>query len=242
MSVNVVIPMAGAGSRFSKVGYVKPKPFIDVLGMPMILRVLENLRIEGANYILIARKEHLEQERELADKIVKNYNVTFVTVDELTEGAAITVLYSHKLINNDVPLLIANSDQIVDIDMQKYVSDMYDRKLEGSIMTFVDNDPKWSYAKCDEKGLVTEVKEKQVISDQATVGIYLFAHGKDFVNGSLDMIIKKDRVNNEYYVCPVYNYLVADKKKIGIYEIDKNTMHGIGTPEDLNKYLDFISK
>lgn len=241
MRINIVIPMAGAGSRFAKVGYTKPKPFIDVLGMPMILRVLENLRVKDASFILIARKEHIEQERELADKIVRDYKVQFVTIEELTEGAAITVLHSHKLINNDVPLLIANSDQIVDVNMQKYIDDMFERKLEGSIMTFVDNDPKWSYAKTDEQGLVTQVKEKQVISDQATVGIYLFAHGKDFVNGSLDMIINKDRVNNEYYVCPVYNYLITDKKKVGIYEIDKSTMHGIGTVEDLNKYLEVIS-
>lgn len=242
MNINVVIPMAGAGSRFANVGYVKPKPFIDVLGIPMIVRVLENLNFKNANFILIARKEHLEKEKELVEKIIKDFPVKFITIDELTEGAAITVLHTHKLINNNMPLLIANSDQIVDIDMQAYLNDMINKELCGSIMTFVDDNPKWSYAKINNNGMVLEVREKQVISDQATVGIYLFAKGKDFVNGCIDMIINKDKVNGEYYVCPVYNYLIAEKKKIGIYQIDKNKMHGIGTPEDLNKYIEIISK
>lgn len=240
MKVNIVIPMAGAGSRFAKVGYKKPKPFIDVKGIPMIARVMENLNVENANYILIARKEHLEVEKEVVAELEKNYPVTFLTVEELTEGAAITVLIAHRLINNENPLLIANSDQIVDIDLQKFIDEVTIKGKDGSIMTFKDDDPKWSYAKVDSEGHVTEVKEKVVISDQATVGIYLFKEGRDFVNSCLDMIIKRDKVNNEYYVCPAYNYSVAQGKKVSVYEIDMAKMHGIGTPDDLNKYLELI--
>ena len=123
MSINIVIPMAGAGSRFAKAGYEKPKPFIDVMGKPMIVRVMENLAVPNAHYILIARKEHLQREPELVKEITSRFNATFIPIDKLTEGAACTILYARKYINNDTPLLTANSDQIVDFDLLSYVED-----------------------------------------------------------------------------------------------------------------------
>ena len=238
-NINVVIPMAGMGSRFSMAGYEKPKPFIDVGGKPMIVRVLENLYYPNANYILIARKEHIEQELELVAKIESEYNATFINIDNLTQGTACTVLFARKYINNDYPLLIANSDQIVDIKIEEFINDSIERRLDGSILTFQDLElnPKWSFAKLNSNNLVIEVREKEVISTNATVGIYLFNKGSEFVNGAIDMIINNDRVNDEYYTCPVYNYLIKIGSRIGIYDIEYNKMHGIGTPEDLNKYL-----
>lgn len=238
--INVVIPMAGEGSRFAKAGYEKPKPFIEVNGKPMIVRVIENLKIEDARYILIGRKEHLEREKELVNKIISEFNVEFIEIDKLTEGTACTVLYARKYINNDEPLLIANSDQIVDININDFVEECINRSLDGSILTFIDKfkNPKWSFAKIDSNGHVLEVREKVVISEYATVGIYLYSKGKDFVNSSIDMIIQNDRVNNEFYVCPTYNYAIANDKKIGIFNIEFSQMHGIGTPEDLNIYLE----
>jgi len=238
--INIIIPMAGMGSRFASAGYSKPKPFIDVKGKPMIVRVIENLGIHNAKYILIARKEHLEAEKELVETIKKDYPVEFVSIDKLTEGAACTALFAHKYINNDDPLLIANSDQIVDINIQEYIDDCMERGLDGSILTFYSNNAKWSYAKLDSENIVVEVKEKEVISNNATVGIYYFAKGSNFVNSALDMIIRNDRVNNEFYVCPTYNYVIKDGAKIGIYNISEAAMHGTGTPEDLNKYLELI--
>ena len=237
--INIVIPMAGQGSRFAKAGYEKPKPFIDVDGKPMIVRVLENLPYPDAKYILIARKEHIEKEAELVTRIEKEFNAIFIPIDKLTEGTACTVLYARKYINNDAPLLIANSDQIVDMNIAEFIDDCKDRNLDGSILTFIDKhqDPKWSFAALDENNLVTEVKEKVVISEFATVGIYLYSRGRDFVDASVDMIIENDRVNNEFYTCPTYNYAIKEGSKIGIYNIEFEQMHGIGTPEDLNSYL-----
>ena len=241
--INIVIPMAGQGSRFAKAEYEKPKPFIDVDGKPMIVRVLENLSYPEARYILIARKEHMEKEAELVKQIEKEFNAIFIPIDKLTEGTACTVLYARKYINNDEQLLIANSDQIVDMNIADFIDDCKDRNLDGSILTFVDKyqDPKWSFAKLDENQLVTEVKEKIVISEFATVGIYLYSKGKDFVDASLDMIIENDRVNNEFYTCPTYNYAIKEGSKIGIYNIEFEQMHGFGTPEDLNYYLENIN-
>ncbi len=235
--------MAGEGSRFSDAGYEKPKPFIDVNGKPMIVRVLENLFYPNAKYILIARKEHIEKEKELVKKIEETFNVIFIPIDKLTEGTACTVLYARKYINNDEPLLIANSDQIVDINIAEFIDDCSSKNLDGSILTFVDKfkDPKWSFAKVDSKNLVVEVKEKVVISEYATVGIYLFSKGKNFVNASIDMIIENERIGGEFYTCPVYNYAIKDRLKVGIFNIDSNRMHGMGTPEDLNKYSSWLT-
>lgn len=240
--INIVIPMAGAGSRFAKAGYKKPKPFIDVLGKPMICHVLDNLDLPDAKFILLARKEHYANEPETIQWIKDNYRVEFVLIDKLTEGAACTVLHAHRLISNETPLLIANSDQIVDVDIAGYVNDSDVRNLDGSVLCFQDHDPKWSYAKTDKSGYITEIKEKVVISDHATVGIYYFAKGRDFVENAIDMFVENDRVNNEFYVAPVYNYAIAQGGRYGIYNIEKDQMHGTGTPEDLDKYITIKTK
>lgn len=237
--INIVIPIAGEGSRFLKAGYKKPKPFIDVDGISMIERVLQNLTYPNARYILIGRKDHFEKEAVTVKKIEEDYNITFISIDKLTEGAACTILHARKYINNDVPLLIANSDQIIDINIAEFIDDCNKRKLDGSILTFIDKykDPKWSFAKIDKNNLVCQVKEKTVISEYATAGIYLYKKGKHFINATLDMIVHNDRVNNEFYTCPTFNYAIKEELKIGIYNIDFKKMHGIGSPEDLNIYL-----
>lgn len=237
--LNIVVPMAGLGSRFVSAGYLKPKPFIDVNGKPMIWRVLDNLQSPNTKFILLARREHLLAEPNIVSDILKHFNATFVTVDGVTEGAACTVLHALDLINNDERLVIANSDQFVQFTIQKFIDDMVQRELDGSILAFRDHErnPKWSFAKTQEDGLVVEVREKQAISDIATVGIYAFRRGKDFVNSAIDMIVKNDRVNNEFYVCPTYNYAIKRKMKIGVFEIAHSAMHGIGTPEDLALFL-----
>lgn len=238
--MNIIIPMAGAGSRFSQAGYQKPKPFIDVAGKPMIVRVLENLHSEGAQYYLVARKEHLQQEADLVAWIERNYRAKFIPIEKATEGTVCTVLFAQHYINNDESLLIANSDQIVDIDINRFIDDCDKRSLDGSILTFIDSDlnPKWSFARINEMSYVEEVREKEAISKYATVGIYLYKRGSDFVKGAIDMIIRNDRINNEFYTCPVYNYLIQRGLKIGVFNIDYSKMHGLGTPEDLARYLE----
>jgi NDP-sugar pyrophosphorylase family protein len=237
--INIVVPMAGAGSRFVAAGYDRPKPFIDVAGTPMIVRVLENLASSDARFLLLARTDHLEQEADLVREIERDYQASFIAVEQLTEGTACTVLHARALIDNDTPLLIANSDQIVDFSVDAFIADCHRRQLDGSILTFIDRqqDPKWSFAKIDAEGLVTEVQEKKPISMHATVGIYYYRSGHDFVAAAIDMIVRNDRVNREFYTCPTYNYAIRNGARIGIYDIAPEKMHGLGTPEDLNLYL-----
>lgn len=233
-NLNVVIPMAGAGSRFFEAGYSFPKPLIDVNGKPMIQAVVESLGME-AQYIYIVRKEHYEQYglEYLLNAITPNCKI--IQIDEVTEGAAITVLKSKDLINNNNPLVIANSDQIVEWNSRDFMYNLYSKNLDGGIAVFESSHPKWSYTKTNESGFVVEVAEKKPISRQATVGIYYWKHGSDFVKYAEQMISKNIRVNNEFYVCPVYNEAILDNKKIVTFDVKK--MNGVGTPEDLERYL-----
>jgi dTDP-glucose pyrophosphorylase len=240
-SINIIIPMAGKGKRFYEKGYKLPKPFIDVHGKMMIERVLDNLWLPAAKYFLIVLQEHIKDYKQYVDKINANYDSEIIPIYKTTDGPACTVLAAHRQLNNELPLLIANSDQIVDIEISDYIDDCFKRNLDGSIMTFKDSDPKWSFAKINEKKLVIEVREKVPISDNATVGIYFFKEGKHFFNGAIDMIAAADKTNNEYYVCPIYNYIIRQGSNIGIFEIDSDKMHGTGTPEDLEHYLSKLS-
>lgn len=235
--MNIVIPMAGLGSRFANAGFTYPKPLIDVMGKPMIVRVLENLSYPKANYILVARNEYLLQTQKAVSSLLPHTNIKFIGIDNLTEGSVCTILYARKYINNTSPLLIANTDQIIEHNIADFIKDCKNRNLDGSILTFEDKErnSKWSFAKV-ENDLVVEVKEKEAISKYATVGIYLFKHGHIFVDSAIDMIVANERVNNEFYTCPVYNYAIKNGAKIGIYNINSKDMHGIGTPEDLERY------
>jgi dTDP-glucose pyrophosphorylase len=226
--------MAGEGSRFAKMGYTFPKPLIEVNRKPMIQVVIENLNIE-ANYIFIVRQEHYEKYNLQYLLNLISPNCTIVLVDSLTEGAACTALLTKNIIDNNEPLLIANSDQFMEWNSNECLYAFSADGIDAGILTFNSTHPKWSYAKLDENGFVLEVAEKKVISDIATVGVYYWSKGSDFVKYAEQMIKKNIRVNNEFYICPIFNEAIADGKKIRIKNIEK--MWGIGTPEDLDFFL-----
>ena len=234
-TLNVLIPMAGAGSRFEQAGYTFPKPLIDVKGKPMIQVVVENLNIK-ANYIYIVQKFHRQKYNldTLLNLITPDCKI--VEVEGVTEGAAVTALMAKTYINNNNPLFFANSDQFVEWDSNEFMYKMNETQADGGIVTFRATHPKWSFAKVDDNGLVTEVAEKNPISDIATVGYYYWKHGSDFVKYAEQMIEKDIRVNNEFYVCPVFNQAVEGCKQIRTFDVEG--MWGLGTPEDLNYYLE----
>ena len=237
--LNVLIPMAGAGSRFEKAGYTFPKPLVEVNGKPMIQVVVEALNIE-ANYIYIVQKSHREKYNldSLLNLITPNCQV--LEVDGLTEGAACTALIAKELIDNENPLFFANSDQYVDWNSSEFMYKMQETNSDGGIVTFSSTHPKWSYAKVDENGLVIEVAEKNPISDKATIGYYFWKNGSDFVKYAEQMIEKDIRVNKEFYVCPVFNQAIEDEKKVMTFHAEN--MWGLGTPEDLNYFLEHYKK
>jgi HAD superfamily hydrolase (TIGR01509 family) len=244
--MKIVVPMAGYGSRFAKAGYTFPKPLIDVDGKPMIQRVIENVMVPNATFVFIVQAEH--RQKYALDRMLNKFapNCEIIEVDKVTEGAACTVLLAKNFIDDNNELMIVNSDQLVEIPIIDYVLDARKRNLRGSILCFPSTHPKWSYARLDDAGYVLEVREKEPISDIATVGIYYFARGCDYVKAAVSMIEKNIRVNNEFYVCPVYNeaiemintkQLSGDYNGIGVYNIPQDSMVALGLPEDLQAYL-----
>ena len=233
--MNVLIPMAGAGSRFEKQGYTFPKPLIDVRGKPMIQVVVENLNID-ANYIFVVQKSHRDKYNldALLNMFVSGCKI--VETDGITEGAACTCLLAEEYIDNNAPLFFANSDQFVEWNSNEFFYKMQESDADGGIVTFESTHPKWSFIKINEDtGLVSEVAEKNPISNIATVGFYYWKKGSDFVKYAKQMIRKNIRVNNEFYTCPIFNEAIQDNKQIQIFQVDK--MHGLGTPEDLEYFL-----
>jgi dTDP-glucose pyrophosphorylase len=237
--LQIVIPMAGRGSRFAKEGYQLPKPLIPVHSVPMIQLVIENIKPSMPHrFTFICQQSHLD-EFHLADHLrtwAPGANV--IGIDHVTEGAACTVLLAKEFINSADALMIANCDQFIDFDINDYLAQMDREQLHGLIMTMKAHDPKWSYVGFDAAGKVNTVVEKKVISDEATVGVYNFRHGAEFVAAAEEMIAKNLRVNNEFYVAPTYNQMIEKGAKIGVYSIGSvgAGMYGLGIPEDLKEF------
>jgi dTDP-glucose pyrophosphorylase len=238
--MNIVVPMAGAGSRFARAGYSDPKPLIPLNNIPMIQVVIKNIRPTCPHrFIFICQNQHIHS-YELADKL-KEWapGCIVIGIDGVTDGAACTVLKSQRFIDNDTPLMIANSDQYIDININQYFKFITDRNSDGTIMTMKANDPKWSFIDVNEASVITRVVEKEVISNEATVGIYNFATGSDFVSAANEMIEANLRVNNEFYVAPAYNILIRRGLKFNYFNIGsvEKGMYGLGTPSDLSYFL-----
>lgn len=234
-----VIPMAGRGSRFASVGYAQPKPLIPIHEIPMIKVVIDNLRpTRPHRFIFICQREHVEAYG-LRQKLTEwAPNAELVEIDGITEGAACTVLLAERHIS-DNPLMIANSDQFIDCSIDVYLSRIDDPVVDGLIMTMTAHDPKWSFVGLDQTGRVTRVVEKQPISDEATVGIYNFKRGRDFVDAAKRMIAADKRVNGEFYVASVYEELIEAGAQINYMNIGREAdgMYGLGTPGDLDLFL-----
>lgn len=236
--INIVVPMAGMGSRFLNAGIRTPKPLIGIHGRPMIEYVVENIRPKQEyKFIFLCLTDHIEQYS--IDEILRGIepNSEIIPVSGVTEGAACTVLLAEKYIDNDNALMIANSDQYIDFKIDEYLSKV--ETNDGLIMTMKASGNKWSYVKLDDEGYVIDLREKVEISNLATTGIYNFKHGSDFVKYSKTMIDRNLRVNNEFYVAPVYNLFIEDAKKIVTFDVGSvdNGMHGLGVPEDLDRFI-----
>jgi len=240
--LSIVIPLAGKGSRFTEAGYKDPKPFIDVAGKRMIERVIENLTPQRPHrFIFIAQAEHLElyNGRQILTDATKG-NCVIIPIESITQGAACTVLLAKDIINNANPLMIANSDQYLDIDINKYlelVDQQYKAGHDASIMTMNRTESKWSFVLRNRLGKVSRVIEKQPVSDEATIGVYNWKAGSEFVRAAETMILKNLRHNNEFYVAPAFNELISDGGLVGTVLIPKDKFLALGTPSDLEESL-----
>jgi len=234
--MNIVVPMAGRGSRFATAGYTTPKPLLPLAGQPMVEWVVDNIRPRRPHrFIFLCLAEHLSQYPEVPEALNRVCpDCAIVPVEAVTEGAACTVLLARHLIDTDAPLMIANSDQYVSLGIEAYLAVADKAAADGLIMTFWSDHPKWSYCRLSDDGKVTEVVEKQVVSNDATVGIYNFRRGRDFVRAADHMIAAGLRVNGEFYVAPVYNELIKEGQSIVVAATgrERDGMYGLGVPED----------
>jgi len=230
--MNIVIPSAGLGSRFSSKGYTVPKPFIPVKGIPMIEHIVSNISTSEDKIFIILRAEHLDFWS--STNLLNRRNISLVPQSGRLDGAVQSVLLTQRFIDNDEPLMIANSDQWIPLSASTWRKAFSQSSHDAQILTFPspDGNPKWSYADVRDNNLITRVAEKVAISDYATVGVYTFARGSDFVRGAWDMMSKDIRVNGEFYVCPVFNQLIGDSFKVQNFTVP---MFGMGTPEDLEQ-------
>lgn len=226
--------MAGAGSRMKTLNNQTPKPLVPINGTPMINHIIRNLNLEG-NYIYIVQKSHRNQ-FDLDNLLnVITPNCTIYEVDKVTEGQASSALIAKESINSNEKLLTINCDQILDWDSNSFLKNISNNEIDGCIPVVKSNNPSMSFAKLSSDGFVEKTAEKQVISEWGTVGYYYWKRGLDFVKYAEQMINSDIRVNNEFYICPVYNFAIQDGLKITIEKVKR--MWALGTPEELDAYL-----
>lgn len=234
--MNILIPMAGLGSRFPSHLYPMPKPLISVNGEPMISKAIKSLDFEGQHLFVIAKNTFTNMVKETILSIKADSK--FIEIDYVTEGPAVSSLLFEEIINNDEELIIANCDQIMEWDSKTFLLNA--RLYDGAIVTYHTDTEKNSYALIDSQGLVREVREKEVISNVSLNGIHYWKKGKYFVSSAKEMIEAQDRApNGEFYIGPTYNYMVSNKQRVGIYHIPNQMHHPVGVPDDLNRYLDY---
>ena len=234
--VNIVIPMAGLGSRFPKDKYYLPKSLIDVNGRPMIQRAIESLDIDGQYHFILRNDEFLKITQDVIAKTVKNPR--YVIIDQTTEGPACSVLLFKEFIDNDDELITANCDQIMEWNSKLFFHNV--RLYDGAVVTYYSDTDKNSYVKLDRQGHAVQFAEKEVISNISLNGIHYWKHGKDFVESAESMISADDRApNGEFYIAPSYNYMIKAGKDIGIFHIPIEQHHAVGVPIDLERFLKY---
>lgn len=243
--VNIIIPAAGEGRRFSEQGYLVAKPLIPVLGKPMIQYVLDQFNLVDVKQLVVLQSSCFDKYKVDFERFKNLYNLEYVLLSEKTEGTACTVLKALGSLDLSLPCIIANVDQVVDIDLQKFVDTVVSSGCEGCTMVFEDLDPKWSYCEVVE-GRVVNIREKEVISNVANVGIYYFQSGK-ILKDSIEAMVEdgeNSRVRGEFYLAPAYRYLLKlyPDSTILPYSIDKEKMHSLGVPEDLITFTEWKSE
>ena len=235
--INVVIPMAGAGSRFAIAGYNVPKPFIEFNNKMMIEHVLGSFDEIDAKFILVLQEKFLTEHKEQLEQLQSKHNLNFVTVPKLTMGAAITALAAHKEIDENFDIIFADSDNIFkQSDIKNFISFARSNDLSGALLTINSDKPCYSYAKTDENGYLVETKEKEVISNHAITGVYYFKSLQQFRDSVIDLVVESDLSKGEFYMSNVYNHLRKITDKIGVFDIEN--FDCVGTPEQLKEYIE----
>lgn len=234
--LTIVVPIGGGAKRFQERGYTFPKPLVEILGKPMIEIVAQNLApSEPHRFVFVARAEDLNRWalREVLDLVCPGCRI--VPLRKPTSGALCSVLLAMEEIPAEGELLVANGDQFLEMAMDEFLSVARASQADGAIITFPSRHPKWSFAR-EEDGLVVQVAEKRPISEWATAGIYWFRSAADFLRAAERSIMKNAGIDDQFYVCPVFNEMILEDKRVVTHRISREAMHSLGTPEDVEAF------
>jgi NDP-sugar pyrophosphorylase family protein len=235
--INILIPLAGKSHFFNQAEYPYPMPLIEVNDKTMIEHVVGNFNSiqEDKQFIFIVNSEDCKKYH--IDNILKlatHNSCKIIQISHKTKGAACSALMSIKYINNDDPLIIANTDQIFDVDLGEIVSTF--KSVDGGVITFDSIHPRWSYVRIDRNGFIVETAEKKPLSKHAVAGFYYFRKGKDFVESSMTMIKKDINTDGVYYVSPAFNEMILKNKNMITYKVDNEKYHTFYNPKKIKEY------
>lgn len=233
--VNIILLAAGVEQSKQKDGY--PLCLSEVNSVPLIQKIINQTNQITGNRLIVNFRES-EANKYHLDNIVRllNSDSKVVKIPFDTQGASCTALLSIGDIDSDDNLLIINGNEYIDIDFSKIINGFIKDKLDGGVVVFKSIHPRYSFVKLNEMGLVIEASEKNPISNIATTGFYWFSKGKDFVSAAKNCIKKDARVNGNFYICPTYNEMILNNKKIGVHEIDEKLYHPIKSEHQLENF------
>jgi dTDP-glucose pyrophosphorylase len=243
--MNILVLMAGDSKRFEDAGYLYPKNLVEIAGLPLVERVIEqlgSLQANGARLIVLVQQDEAKQFHTVDVIRLLVPDATVLTVPQLDSGAACTALLAIEEIDANAPLLVFNGDQILTRGLAEALSDFAARDLDGGVVVFPAVHPRWSYVKTDSDGLVIEASEKRPISRNATAGTYYFKRGGDFLRAAMRMIGKDAHVQGRYFICPVYNELILEQAAIGVYQIESSSYFSLATPQGVQQYEDYLTR
>jgi len=229
--------MAGKSVFFNESDYPFPKPLIEIGNKTIIEHVIANLSSVGSdvNFIFVistdeCRKFHMDSSL----NIITGHQCKIVRMDNETKGAACSALMAIQHIANEMPLIIANSDQLFDDSLKDMIAEF--GRADAGVVTFESVHPRWSYVRVDQNGLVVETAEKRPISRNAIAGLYYFRHGQDFVKAAMLSIQKDASINGLFYIAPTLNELILIGKKIITFKVDPNRYHTFYTPQKVKEF------
>lgn len=236
--MNIIITMAGLGSRFQKAGYKKPKFMIEVKGKTLfewsMLSLTDFNSLPNTKYIFITRKE-TNSSSFIKTQMEKFgiHNIEIIEIDKVTDGQATTTMLAKPYWNKNEEMIIYNIDTYVEPGTIKYSSISGD----GFIPCFNAPGDHWSFVKLDQNGNATEVREKQRISDNCTIGLYYFKNCTLYEKLYNDYYSNNNNLEKgEKYIAPLYNHMIKQGMSVRIEVLPTKKVHVLGTPEEVKAF------
>lgn len=239
--MNIIIPIAGANQATAETEYIKSLQEIE--RKTILQHVFEAMKSVAADKVVVVIKREYINTYHI-DNVVKllRPEAKIVVAEGETMGAACTCMLAIDEIDLSEPLLIVGSDQVLTVPYQEILEEFQKKDYDGGVAIFDDVHPRWSYVRLDEKDYVIEAAEKRPISRNAAAGFYYFKEARYFVEAAKKMILKNASVNGKFYVCPSFNEMILEQKKIGVYRVDKEQYYNFNNPGGIEAYRAYLKR